>query len=55
MNVVVSSLFRVMYFTHNGSIVTVDQLAYDNDHPNSNLVQNSPCYVPSIQVDAALP
>jgi hypothetical protein len=38
MNVVVSTLFRVMHFPHNGSIVTIDQLAYDNHHPNSVLV-----------------
>jgi hypothetical protein len=35
MNVVVSTLFRVMHFPHNGSIVTIDQLASDNHHPNS--------------------
>jgi hypothetical protein len=35
---VVSTLFRVMHFHHNGSIVTIDQLAYDNHHPNSTLV-----------------
>jgi hypothetical protein len=38
MNVVVSMLFRVMHFPQNGSIVTIDQLASDNHHPNS------PCY-----------
>jgi hypothetical protein len=38
MNVVVSTLFRVMHFPHNGSIVTIDQLASDNQHPNSTLV-----------------
>jgi hypothetical protein len=37
MNVVVSMLFRVMNFPHNGSIVTIDQLAFDNHHPNSTL------------------
>jgi len=42
MNVVVSSLFRVMCFPHKGSIVTIDQLAYDNYHPKSNLLQNTP-------------
>jgi len=51
MNLVVSSLFRVMYFPRNGSIITIDQLAYDNHHPNLNLVQNTPWYVPSFQVD----
>jgi hypothetical protein len=37
MNFVVSTLFRVMHFPHNGSIVTDDQLASDNHHPNSTL------------------
>ena len=35
MNVVVSTLFRVMHFPHNGSIVTIDKLSYDNHHPSS--------------------
>jgi hypothetical protein len=48
MNVVVSTLFRVMHFPHNGSIVTIDQLTYDNHHPNSTvLVQVAPLYVPT--------
>jgi hypothetical protein len=34
MNVVVSALFRVMHFPHNERIVTINQLAYDNHHPN---------------------
>jgi hypothetical protein len=34
MKVVVSTLFRVMHFPHNGSIVTINQLEYDNRHPN---------------------
>jgi hypothetical protein len=33
MNVVVSMLFQVMHFPHNGSIVNIDQLSYDNHHP----------------------
>jgi hypothetical protein len=37
MNVVVSTLFRVMHFPHNGSIVTMDQVESDNHHPNSAL------------------
>jgi hypothetical protein len=37
MNVIVSTLFWVMNFPHNGSIVTIDQLASDNHHPNSTL------------------
>jgi hypothetical protein len=35
MNVVVSTLFHVMHFPHNGSIVTIDQLSSDNHHPSS--------------------
>jgi hypothetical protein len=38
MNVVVSTLFQVMHFPHNGSIVTIDQLVSDNHHPNLTLV-----------------
>ena len=52
MNVVVSTLFRVMHFPHNGSIVTIDQLASDIHHPNSTLVQATPLYVPSVRVDS---
>jgi hypothetical protein len=48
MKVVVSTLFRVMHFAHNGSIVTIDQLSSYNHHPNSNLAQVTPLYVPSI-------
>jgi hypothetical protein len=52
MNVVVSTLFQVMHFPHNGSIVIVDQLASDNHHPNSVLFQVAPLYVPSVCVDS---
>jgi hypothetical protein len=52
MNVMVSTLFRVMHFPHNGSIVTIDQLAYDNHHSNLVLVQDAPLYVPSVRVDS---
>jgi hypothetical protein len=55
MNVVVSTLFRVMHFPHNGSIVTIDQLASDNHHPNSTLFQTTPLYVPSVRVDSTPP
>jgi hypothetical protein len=37
MNVVVSTLSRVMHLPHIGSIVTIDQLPSDNHHPNSAL------------------
>jgi hypothetical protein len=55
MNVVVSTLFWVMNFPHNGSIVTIDQLTYDNHHPNLALFQDTPLYVPSIRVDSTPP
>jgi hypothetical protein len=55
MNVVVSTLFQVMHFPHNGSIATIDQLAFDTHHPNSTLVQAAPLYVLIIRVDSTLP
>jgi hypothetical protein len=55
MNVVVSTLFRVMHFPHNGRIVIIDQQASDNHHPNSVLVQATPLYVPSVRVDSTPP
>jgi hypothetical protein len=44
-----------MHFPHNGSIVTIDQMASDNHHPNSVLVQAAPLYVPSVHVDSTMP
>jgi len=38
MNIVVSTLFHVMNFPHNRSIVAINQLSHDNNHPSSNLV-----------------
>jgi hypothetical protein len=55
MNVVVSMLFHVMYFNHNGSIVTIDQISSNNYHPNVNLAQFSPLYFPSFRVDSSMP
>jgi hypothetical protein len=55
MNVVVSMLLWVMHFPHNGTIVTIDQLASDNHQPNSMLVQDVPLYVPSVCVDSTPP
>jgi hypothetical protein len=55
MNVVVSMLFHVMHFPHNGSIVTIDQLSSDNHHPSWTLAQVSPLYVPSVRVDSSPP
>jgi hypothetical protein len=55
MNVMVSMLFQVMHFPHNGGIVTIDQLASDNHHLNSTLVQATPSYVPSVCVESTPP
>jgi hypothetical protein len=55
MNAVVSTLFRVMHFPHNGSIVTINQLASNNHHPNSTLFQTTPLYGPSVRVDSTPP
>jgi hypothetical protein len=55
MNVVVSTLFRVMHFPHNESIVTIEQLSSDNPHHISALAQVSPLYVPSFRIDSSLP
>jgi hypothetical protein len=55
MNVVVSTLFQVMHFPHNGSIFTIDQLAFDNHHPNSTFFQATPLHVPSVCVDSTPP
>jgi hypothetical protein len=54
-NVVVSTLFQVIHFPHNGIIVTIDQLTSDNHYPNSALVQVAPLYVPSVRVDSTPP
>ena len=45
LNIVVSTLFQVIHFPHTGSIFTIDQLAYDNIHPNSMLGQDAPLYI----------
>jgi hypothetical protein len=55
MNNFMSMLFRVLHFPHNGIIVTIEQLEYDNHHPNLALVQDAPLYVPSIHVDSTFP
>jgi hypothetical protein len=55
MNAMVSMIFWVMHFPHNGRIVTIDQLASDNHHPNLTLFQTTPLYVPSIRVDSTPP
>jgi hypothetical protein len=53
MNVFVSTLFQVMHFPPNKSIVTIDKLASNNHSPYSTLDHATPLYVPSIWVDAS--
>jgi hypothetical protein len=55
MNVMVSTLFWVMHFPHNGRIITIDQLASANHHPNLALFQATRLYVPSVHVDSTPP
>jgi hypothetical protein len=55
MNVVVSTLFHMMHFPHNGRIATIDQLASNNHHPNLELFQTTPLHVPSVHVDSTPP
>jgi hypothetical protein len=55
MKVVVSMLFWVMHLPHNGRIVTINQMEFDNHHPNSVLVQDVPLYVPCVRVDSTPP
>jgi hypothetical protein len=55
MNVVLPTLLWFMHFSHNGRIVTIDQLASDNHHPNSTLFQDTPLHVPSVHVDSTFP
>ena len=55
MQAVVSTLFRVMYFPHNESIVTVDQLAFLDPSPDPTRDQVFPLLIPSVSIDTALP
>jgi hypothetical protein len=55
MKVVVFTLFNVTHFPHNGSIVTIDHLSYDNHHPILISAQVSPLCVPSVRVDSSPP
>ena len=53
MGALVSSLFRVMFFPHEGRIVTIDQLSF----VGPNLTPNQPTFlnVPYMQVVSPLP
>ena len=55
MKVVVSTFFRTMYFPHNESIVTVDQLEFVDPSPYSTIDQVYPLLIPSVSVDTTLP
>ena len=55
MKVVVSTLFRVMHFPHDGNMVTIDQLSFTNNctkfaHPISLSVPNIQAVSPLPQV-----
>ena len=48
MEVVVSTLFRVMHFPHNGNIVMIDQISFDNPYARENPNHSIPLSVPSV-------
>jgi hypothetical protein len=52
-NVLVSTLFPVMHFPHDKTIVTIDQLEYDNNHHSSTVDLFSPLYVHSDRVNSS--
>ena len=55
MNIVVSTLFRVMYFPHNGSIITIDHLLFINSNSCINLKHLTFLSVPNVRVDSFPP
>jgi hypothetical protein len=55
MKAVVSTLFCMMNFPHNISIIIIDHLSPDNHHPSSISAQFSPLCVPSVRLDSSLP
>jgi hypothetical protein len=56
MNHVASSVFRMMMFTHNGNIITIDQVSHYEPNPSSNIdnilsvVQTNPDAYPLIEM-----
>ena len=52
---VVSTHFRVMYFPHNESIVTIDQLEFVDPSHYPNLDQVYHLSIPSVLVDTTPP
>ena len=55
MEAIVSTLFRVMHFPHDGNIVTIDQLSFDNPYAHENPNHSTPLSVPSVRVDSTPP
>ena len=55
MQVVVSTLFRVMYFNHGEEIVSIDQLDFLDPSPNPTRDQVFPLLIPSVSIDTTLP
>ena len=55
MEAVVSTLFRVMHFPHNGNFVTISQLSFDNPYARENPNHSIPLSVPSVRVDSNPP
>jgi len=54
MEVVVSTLFRVIHFPHDGNLVIIDHISCDN--PYAYVTPHStPLCAPSVQVDSTLP
>lgn len=56
MNIVMSTLFQVIFFLHDGKIVTIDQLSFlgpelTSNHPNSLNVPNMQMVSSSPQVN----
>ena len=55
MNVVVSTLFHVMYFPRNENIITINQLEFVDTYHYPNLDQVYPLSILSVSVDIPLP
>ena len=55
MKVVVSTLFHVMYFPHDKSIVTINQLPFVDPPPHPTIEQVYTLLITNVLVDSALP
>ena len=51
MKVVMYTLFRVMHFPHNESIITINQLSFIDPPPHSIIDQVFPLLIPSVSID----